>query len=287
MQAVTQPTIDATIISSGVDWITGTNEGGSVAHESDLFASDELNRVLDAGGVVKPESRLGYVGHASEGFFYGGRGHGRMMIASGATAHNLYRSIKSLSDHISRVDLQVTVWTHGEQPNLAVQAYRAIQGHTPAHVRVRNCTLITSQPEGDTINVGKRSSDQCGRIYDKASQAKLGTARTVWRYEVEFKRGRAQLALASLTPSSSDKAATRQVVRRWFERRGIVPCFAPAQPSDTSDLSLAEPKRDTLRWFRDSLSKTVARQVAIHGEAEVLKALGFEDHLVSFSEGRK
>lgn len=274
MQAIQQPEILSTVISSGVDWITATNQGGDTARCSDEFADHEFSRVLDEGGRVVPESRLGYTGYVANSFFYGHHARGRLLMASGSQAHNLYRSIANLSHNVSRIDLQATVWTHGEQPNLAVQGYHVVKGRAPASQHVRNCTLITSQPSGDTLNVGKRKSDQYGRIYDKATEGQLGTPRTVWRYEVEYKRRPANVALSHLRASECDKALASEVVWRWFERRGIRPIYAPPSPSEILSFSLAKEERDTLRWFRDTVSVTVARMVKEHGREVVLEALG-------------
>jgi hypothetical protein len=274
VQATNQPSIDATIISSGVDWITATNQGGSVAHYSDEFATHEFQRAADLGAKVSPSSRLGYVGYSTEHFFYGSRGHGRMLIASGSRAHDLFRSVVELSDNITRLDVQVTLWTHGEQPHLGRQAYACLRGKPPARVSVRNVQLIDAHPSGETCNVGKRSSDQYGRIYDKASEAKLGLARTVWRYEVEVKRRVAGAWAAALNSRNSDPVVARSLVRDWFAARGLQPPFSSDGDSNAFDLSVTRKASDTLAWFRDTLSKTVAREVEQHGLAVVVDALG-------------
>jgi hypothetical protein len=281
VQATSQPTIDATVISSGVDWITATNQGGSVALYSDDFATHEFERAADLGAKVSPSSRLGYVGYSTEHFFYGSRGHGRMLIASGSRAHDLFRSVVELSDNITRLDVQVTIWTHGEQPHLGRQAYACLRGKPPARVSIRNVQLIDAHPSGETCNVGKRSSDQYGRIYDKATEAKLGTPRTVWRYEVEVKRRVAGAWASALGSGDASKAVARSLVRTWFADRGLQPPFSEDGDSNAFDLSISRKASDTLAWFRDSLSKTVAREVEQHGLAAVVDALGLSRLLSS------
>ncbi len=274
MQSTSQPTMPLTILSAGVDWITGTNAGGHDAKDSDIFAESQFHREQDAGEQVKEASRLGYVGYQTEHFFYGARGRGRMMVASSSHAHDLYKSIVGLSQNITRLDVQVTLWTHGEQPHLGVQAYRCLKANPPSRIAVRNVTLIESHPQGETCNVGKRSSDQYGRIYDKASEAKLGEARTVWRYEVETKRGVARSYAAALRSDKCDKALATSLVRRWFDLRGLQPPFSEDGYSNAFDLALSRKKSDTMAWFRDTLSKTVAREVEQHGLVTVCDALG-------------
>lgn len=284
MQATAQPIIANTIISSGVDWVTGTNHGGSITHYSDDFATHEFERALDLGGRVIPSSRLGYVGYQTEHFFSGSRGRGRMLIASGSRAHDLFRSVVELSDNITRLDVQVTIWTHGETPHLGRQAYACLRGKPPARVSVRNVQLIDAHPSGETCNVGKRSSDQYGRIYDKASEAKLGEARTVWRYEVEVKRAIAGAWASALSSGDDSKALATTLVRHWFADRGLQPPFSDDGYSNAFDLSVGRKASDTLAWFRDTLSKTVAREVEQHGLQTVIDALGLSRLLNSGHE---
>jgi hypothetical protein len=274
MQCATQPAIRADIISAGVDWITATAQEGDNIEASDSLARHVLERSLDAGGEVRPASRHGFTGYDTEGFFHGHGQRGRLTIASGAQASSLWSSIRNTSDHISRLDLQVTVWTHGEQPHLGVQAYRCLRDKPPAKIRVNNVTLISNHPKGETCNVGKRISDQYGRIYDKAAEAGLGDERTVWRYEVEYKNRRAGFIGSHLARSAHRAGEVASLVRRWFLDRGLDPAFGLDETSSTLELHLGSTKRDTLSWFRDTLSKTIERQIERHGLPKVLDALG-------------
>lgn len=279
MQTTSQPAIRADIINAGVDWITATAKEGDNIQASDSLARHVLERALDAGEQVKPESRHGYIGHGSEGFFHGHGQRGRLTIASGAQASSLWSSIHNTHDHVSRLDLQVTIWTHGEQPHLGVQAYRCLRENPPAKVRVKNVTLISNHPKGETCNVGKRISDQYGRIYDKAAEAGLGDERTVWRYEVEYKNRRAGVVGAHLARSARRTSEVAALVRRWFLNRGIEPAFGFDEDSSTLELTLGSTRRDTLSWFRDTLSKTIERQIERHGLERVLDALGLLSQL--------
>lgn len=279
MQSATQPTVACTIMDAGVDWITATAMDSENIEASDSLAQHVLERALDAGEQVRDESRHGYVGYSSEGFFHGHSSRGRLTIASGHRASSLWSSIRNTSDHISRLDLQVTVWTHGEQPHLGVQAYECLRRKPPAKVRVPNVTLIASSPKGETCNVGKRISDQYGRIYDKAAESLAGAERTVWRYEVELKNRRAGGVASHLARSARRTSEVASFVRRWFLDRGLDPVFSVDEDSSTLELALSSTKRDTLAWFRDTLSKTVERQIERYGLERVLDALGLLSQL--------
>jgi hypothetical protein len=274
MQSVTQPDINHTVLSSGVDWITATAQKGSTRWEMETFAAHEFERARDAGHTTKTEFRQGYYGHSVEGFFHGSRQGGSIIVASGRTAHDIFRSVVEVSDHIARLDAQVTIYTPEDKPDLARHAFEVLRHSPPASKRVRNCTHINTHPIGGTCNVGKRSSDSYGRIYDKAAEAKLGEARTVWRYEVEYKRMLAVSAAAHLRSSDDSQASSRALVHRWFSDRGLEPAFTPRPFSSTDDLAVSRPRRDVGTWLAEVVSKSVARLANERGLREVEKLLG-------------
>jgi hypothetical protein len=144
----------------------------------------------------------------------------------------------------------------------------------PSKVKVKNVTLITSQPEGETVNIGKRSSDLYARLYDKATEAGLGEARSVWRYEVELKRRPAGLAAAHLRGDPTAEAVALSIVHDHFSARGVAPVFPRSLTFCPQKPTLTGVNRNILTWFEESLSITVARAVERHGLARVLEALG-------------
>lgn len=274
MQATAQVQIPNDIMHAGVDWITGTAKEAYNRMGMEEFSRRQFERLADAGEQMKLQSRMGYVGYSTNHFFHGRRTGSSIIIASGHTASDIWRSVKDLSDNISRLDVAVTVATPEDRPHLAVQAYKLLSSSPPASVRVRNCTLIDTHPKGETCNVGKRSSDQSARIYDYATAHGAGEARSIWRYEVEFKRGLATSAATALRSSHSDEAVARPLVHAWFSNRGLAPIFSPGPLSCPQDSLPAEVNRDTLAWFRDSVSITVGRAIRTHGLPVVLDALG-------------
>lgn len=286
MQSVTQPSVDHAFESAGVDWITGTAQKGSTRWEMERFARAQRERFMDAGATIKMGYRLGYHGWQTEGFFHGQREGGSIIVASGAVAHQVHRSVASVSDNVPRVDLQVTVATPVERPNLAAQAYHCIKSGSPAEVRLKNVTYIESHPQGATTNMGKRSSDSYGRLYDKATESGVGASRSRWRYEVEFKRGHAGRVAAALRSHHSDQAVAGSLVHRWFTLRGVAPIWLPDESSCPHEPSPSSAKRDVLLWFEDSLSITVAKAVKRHGAARVLQALGLLSYVTVNPERR-
>lgn len=277
MQSISAIQIPVSIISEGVDWITATANEGESKNAQWTLAESEFQRALDRGERIRPDSRLGYVGYSVDNFFHGRSENGTMIIASSARADDLFRSVAGVSDNVSRLDLQVTISTGSEQPHLAKQAYDLLSSRPPCSVRVRNCTYIENQPQGETLNVGKRTSDWYGRLYDKASETKCYQPRTVWRWEVEVKRRSAKRIAAYLRSHHSNKAPAREVVFNYFNRRGLLPPFTLSGLSCSQEFIDDRRTRNTLDWFRDTLSKCVQNQIGEHGRAQVLDALGLDE----------
>lgn len=279
MQSVTQPDIPNEVIDAGVDWITGTAQTGSSMWNQEVLASDLLTRAEVCELPIKPEKRLGYTGRSFPGFFAGRREGGSILVASGAFAQDTYRSIANVSDNISRLDVQVTVRTKNDSVHLARHGMAVLRSGSPNTRRTRNATIIEGRKSGETLTLGKRLSDSFLRIYDKGVEGNCAPARTLWRYEVECKRNCADAWYSRLGRSGIDKTVAQSLVWEAFDNRGLRPIFAPGLISSTLERIYSREDHDTLAWFEDSLSVTVARMIKRVGRERVLKSLGlFRDH---------
>lgn len=277
MQSPQLVEVPATILEAGVDWITATAKTGGNRYEMETLATDSFHRLMDSGETIKQQKRLGFTGWAAEGLFFGERKGEAMMIASGDRAKDTWRSIAEVSDNVSRLDVQTTVWTYEERPHVARSIYSEVKRGARGMIPIKHATYIEGHPDGETVNLNKRTSDQSGRVYDKASEGKMGLQRTVWRYEIETRRRAAGSVLAHLRSDNRVDALAVRLVFDWFNRRGIKPLFNPATFSSTLEVKVGSRKTDTLAWFRDSLAKTVARQISLHGYDEVMVALGLAE----------
>lgn len=274
MQSPSQPLVSHSLLSAGVDWITCTAQSGSTRWDMTEYARRERDRLIEAGESIKAGYRLGYYGWQVEGFFHGQRDGSSIIVASGATADRVWRAASNVSDNVARLDLQVTVATPLDRPHLGKQAAEALRGGIPRKVRVKNARLIISQPQGETLCLGRRTSDQYGRLYDKASEAKLGEPRSIWRYEVELKRRAASAAATDLRGSQTPHAVASALVWSWFNARGVVPVYTPDLMFCPQNPPPTAPSRNVLTWFEESLSITVARAVRRYGRERVMQALG-------------
>lgn len=263
-----------TPIQCGVDWLTATAKAGAASLDMERLADQYLEEKRDVGGDVRPASRLSYHGYQTDHFFFGRRTEDSMIVASSHEAERLAPSIIDVATNVSRLDLQVTVWTHGEQRNLAVENYRKLVASRRAAHRPGQISLTTSYPDGDTLNVNKRSSDTYGRLYDKSAEAKVAPPHTLWRYEVEYKRRAAMAVAAGYSHATSRPDFTRNRVHSFWLSKGVEPSFLPAEGVRLEPRLTEPPNRDLLTWFERSLSITVARAIKRHGLKATIEALG-------------
>jgi hypothetical protein len=268
-------------IDAGIDWITATKPPGDDAWAFEQQAEAMLSEQREQGRSVSRATLRDYVGWRGESLFVGTRDEDSIIVASSGVAARHWQSVAQTARNVSRLDLQVSVWTHGEQPQLARFAYQRLKRLPPKRGRPRSFTLIRTHPHGETLNVGKRQSDAYGRLYDWSAAHSQGEAQTIWRYEVEYKRSYALAHARTLLNTDDARTAVSSLVHRWFESRGLEPTWHPTGSRLSNGVELRTPVRDPLAWFRTSVSKTIAREIKRHGLHAVIEALGLGDVVVS------
>lgn len=262
-----------TCIDSGVDWITCTAAGKDARRALEAETEAILQTETAAGVEIKPAAVRDYVGWRVPGVFAGRRAQDSIAILSASHAARLWKRVAQHATNVSRLDLQATLWTHGEQPALSRWYYQRARRLPPKRGRPRSFSLIQSHPHGDTLYVGKRQSDCFGRVYDFASAHAHGTPRTLWRYEVEFKRHLARRHSATLSGSVDDRTQSELLVASWYLDRGLLPAWSVQESPASQGRQWETKQRDVLRWFETSLSKTVASAIRRYGLPAVLDSL--------------
>lgn len=271
------PAYHHTAIDAGVDWITAT---APCAFEFERFREEGeslLDRERSAGREVRPALLRDYVGHRGEHLFFGTREEDQCIVLSGQRAALDWKSIAPHARNVSRFDMQVSVWTHGEQPQLARAGFAKLKRSPPQRGRPAEFKLTRTHPYGETLNYGKRTSDAYGRLYDWSSAHKAAEAATIWRYEVEFKRRYAAAHCRALLNADDPRTHTASVVHQWWSQRRVEPSWAVGESRFSNGALIKEPERDALAWLRSSVSKTVKRLIDQHGLEPVLLALGLSD----------
>lgn len=273
--------------SAGVDWITATASESCRRFQFDQIADTHHQNETEAGRDVSTASVRDYKGLRSQGLFSGVRSRDSILIASGPSADRLCDHISLFADNVSRLDLQVTLWSGGEVTNLACDTYEQVKQARARRERPRAYSLIQNLPAGETLYVNKRSSDNYGRLYDWGVAHSAGEAGICWRYEVEYKRRDAAFNSSLVAGAINRPSVVGARVHGWFSRRGIEPAWSLSEHPAIQERSVSAPLRDPLAWFRQSVSVTVARLHKRHGLAAVVEALGLSELVTINTERRR
>lgn len=214
------------VVQSSVDWLTmSTHDQGGYA--ALLKWRDARFAVLEeAGYVEKRWSAHGYQ-YRSRGQVAVGVGRRDAVLQlSGGEAQAGYHDCGKWATNVSRVDLEVTGRYDDDRPGLAEEEYRAAGERKRGRGRAAALTLILSEDRGNTLYVGSRKSDQLGRLYDKARESGEEGYANCWRWEVQYRRAYALLALRSLMAATEAQGSIQATVASWFRDRGIGAAFA-------------------------------------------------------------
>lgn len=266
-------------LSAGVDWLTCSREDVKPGDEWDELATSLLHGSLEDGERVRLATWMGYAGLKSATMFYGWLARRSVVWMSGPHTPAHTCQLIQLASNVSRIDLQLTVEHTPADTSLGRINYRRAASYEGRP----GCKPIVSEihdtHHAHTVAIGSRISDQYGRHYDKGVESKLAAPGTIWRYEVEYKRGRAKKIAEQIALSSKVPEVAARTVWRWWASRGVMP-VAREPRGCLIDMRLAAPsKPDYLEWFERRLSRSVRRAIDSHGLHAVTRALGLLPHI--------
>jgi len=273
------------VIESQVDWLTASAYGRErTAYFALLAATASVGET--AHGDETLSFRLnGYQGWRTGRVRYGERENAGLIQLSGELAHTWFDDVYSHADHVTRLDVAVTVDTGVEDPLLGKQAYDAACQLREVRPHLAQPWCVHDANGGWTTYVGARTSDWFLRLYDKHAEAvadhddvAAGQYERCWRYELEAK-GMAAPALAREVYKSLTRASyIRGYVARWCTDHGIIPAYG--MEGDVAKLSALRRRSDRttrLQWLGKSVAPAVRWLLETGDRTEVLEALGLED----------
>lgn len=182
--------------------------------------------VVFALGLVstkpKPVTMLGFHGFQLDGVFCGISSTHAMFQVSGSIAREGYKYVP-VSAKPTRIDLALTVWFEVYMPFLAEALCEGAKHHKTGNGRRPSISLIKSYTEdGDTAQMGSRSSEVYGRIYDKfAESGRSVEYEYAWRWEVELKGEWADYVVNEYRDSLCRPGAVGSIVAGLFRDRGF------------------------------------------------------------------
>jgi hypothetical protein len=267
---------DYPIVSSGIDWVTTFN-----AEEFNVIMCAEYmdgmkEELKSRGHYVQKSVRMGYIGWSCDGAFHGFNEKRTLAILSSDLAREFGVGLLQVSQQASRLDLQVTIDASAERPVLSLSTYHYARNGGAGRGRPRELKLTQTHPNGDTLNVNKRTSDTYGRLYDYGAAHKSEEKHRLWRYEVETKRDSCRALARRFNSDQLAAPLAESYVAGWFAERTFHPPFTPRRISCPQDFSPDKIRPGVLAWFEDSVSVTVARAIKDFGAQRTLEALKLE-----------
>lgn len=257
------------IVSAGIDYVTASNASEFNVVMCGQYMIGMLTELKERGFHITKSARLGYIGRATDGFFHGYNEGKTLAVLSGDLAREFGAGLIRVSQKQSRIDLQVTVDTCAERPVLSQSAYRVATQMKQKGGRPREFKLTVTHPQGDTLNVNKRTSDSYGRLYDWGAAHKQGEKHRFWRYEVEAKRNYATYLATHFSTPDLDKAISSRLVFNWFKSTLFEPAFEPLGVSCPHERTPAVDRPGVLSWFNSSVSITIEKAIASFGAQRV------------------
>lgn len=226
-------------------------------------------------------SSYGYNGYDCGDLRWGRRPQDDLITlrSNGAALH--WREFGYAATHCSRLDLAVTVKHQYHDLGHAQDKYAAIQQIAQDLPISRNYAIITSLLGGDTLYVGKRTSQQFGRLYDKTMESGETQFLNCWRWEVEYKKPLAWEVLTHLLRAGNPDKWINATVHNWFYSRYI----GPSWDCDTEYPAIVIQRKKTadekaLEWLGRSVRPTVERLIRRGKAAEMLNSLGINTVLM-------
>jgi hypothetical protein len=267
---------EGTIISAGCDWITGVAKQEHSSCLLSLWAAEVFRHQKSLGNLERPWGMAGFSGFACGQIQIGVREDEYICRLSSELAQQNWHELYKRCDGVTRFDVQVTHVNTFEARNRIRAHYRQALHFSAKQKRGPYVTLITGNDGSDTLYLGRRTSDQYGRIYNKGVESGVPAYHNAVRFEVEFKN---QLAVSVARQMSSYAGHAPYAVARtnaFLEVRGLSSPFLGVPLSPIGVSSSHTDLEQKLDWLSKSCSKSI-HAILEHGMGQqLLDALGVE-----------
>jgi len=262
-----------------LDWVTLVGEDADGETKPMKEAVKAMEALVQEHGEWRPFRMQGFKGQTCGPVSAGFKGDNFIIRISGKTADEIEGVIPSFAEcKPTRVDYQVTVKLEKPDKGLASRTFAIMEKSNGPPGPQRFLAFFTSNT--DTLYVGKRTSPVMLRLYDKtpdinrANEIKLPFG-SFWRYEVEYKRQYAIVALNTWLAKPNRTEHIYSTVLSEFLKRGA-PGFGSVQELGTALKAYVAPTtvNSNLKWLKTTVRPVFQRLIASGLEREALMALG-------------
>lgn len=271
-----------TRLEAGIDWLSATLPAGhSKSGETFDAAMKFIERLEEQGNISKPAVLQGYKGIICGKVFLGDNDQGLFLRSTSAISTSFWEHIYHTDMHVSRLDLQVTVWIEGAAYHIGRDARQDAAYWRSTHPRdgKRKIVAWDDEDDGYTLYIGSKSSAHFCRLYDKGAESGEEYYQGSWRYEMELHNDASTATARYLAGNTvSLESVICSTVSQYYADRGIaVPwtteqaynALQPAARIETDDAR-------ALKWLAAQVAPTVKRLVKRGYLASVTEALGLD-----------
>ena len=262
-----------------LDWVTLVGEDVDGETKPMKEAVNVMENLVKEHGQWKPFKMQGFQGQTCGPISAGFKGDNFIIRISGKAADKIDALIPSFAEcKPTRVDYQVTVKLEIPDKGLASRTFAIMEKSNGLQGPKRFLAFFTSNT--DTLYVGKRTSPVMLRLYDKTPDINLANETkhplgSFWRYEVEYKRQYAKIALDSWLDAPNRTDWIWGTVADEYAKRGA-PSFGSVQEYGTALKAYIAPTttNSNLKWLKTTVRPVFQRLIESGLEREALMALG-------------
>lgn len=272
----------ATLLSVGVDWIAGTisNERPDERTALEEWATTLQSDLVRGGDNAFMCELYSYRGVKTSSIFIGNRADSTLVQISGKMARQHYKQIVDLGTRVSRIDLEATVLVSPSRDDVALQSATEAQAYRQASSEKWKIRHINGYGNGDTTYIGSMKSEHYCRLYDKGKESGLAEYDSSWRYEVTYRRIKADHIARKLCTAIAPEALILSTVHNYFQSRGVNPLFpSNAIPPIKTPPEVPSSTEKTLKWIEKKLGPLFNRLIANGYGAELVQALPISELL--------
>ncbi len=214
-----------TVFECQPDWLTCSAWDPVRATHLLKWAIRELEGEADAGNKDRPFRLMGYSGHRCGRLAYGVGERGTIVQVSGDPADRAIVRLANVWEHVTRVDLAVTVRPDEPAASLVQQAKAEYVNWQPARGRKPDWRTVSDSRGGNTLYVGERTGDWFLRVYDKGAESRDARYLGSTRYELECKGTPVRDLAARLAGAPDRPSLCQRAVHQYLTEHGIQPPF--------------------------------------------------------------
>jgi hypothetical protein len=264
------------LVECGVDWMTCTARAGVRARALASSAERWLDERGTEGYITRPWNWNGYRGKVVDGCSFGTREDGAICRLSDSMARRHFQSAMVMADQVSRLDIQITALDRVADANWARIWWGTVLEVESVRAGIVGTKYTQTSPEGSTLNIGSRASERYLRLYDKTAESKGEYPSRCWRYEIEYKGGRANSVANRIHTARSEDQMVYDAVKSVYAAYGVVvPCSPPGRGWQDAGYRHTTDDERRLLWLATSIRPVVQRLIEAYDAETISGVLGF------------